>query len=284
MEFRHELVIPNEDIPFRMFIFEGKDGNYKVSKHWHQSLELFLVEEGEIGFYINSAYQLLRATDFILVNSNEIHSIESPRPNRTIVLQIPLECFGEVQEEEYLGFERQESEQNQKLIQLIRQMFSIYEAREYGYQLKVKAQFYELLYLLLTEFSVRQADQDRVRQKKQLKRLSEVTQYMKAHYTEPLRLEELAEQFGFTPTYLSRMFRKYADINYRSYLLDLRVKYAVRELLNTEDAIVDIAIRNGFPDSRAFAKAFRRRYGCLPGEYRKSARKCHSYDNSGNVF
>ena len=38
MEFRHEVVIPNEDLPFKMFIFEGKDGNYKVSTHWHQSV------------------------------------------------------------------------------------------------------------------------------------------------------------------------------------------------------------------------------------------------------
>ena len=28
MEFSHELVLPNEDLPFRMFLFEGKDGNY----------------------------------------------------------------------------------------------------------------------------------------------------------------------------------------------------------------------------------------------------------------
>ena len=56
MEFRHEVVIPNEDLPFKMFIFEGKDGNYKVSTHWHQSVEIFLVTEGTIDFYIDSHY------------------------------------------------------------------------------------------------------------------------------------------------------------------------------------------------------------------------------------
>ena len=43
MDFRYEVVMPNEGLPFRMFIFEGKDGNYRVTKHWHQSVELFLV-------------------------------------------------------------------------------------------------------------------------------------------------------------------------------------------------------------------------------------------------
>lgn len=41
MDFRHELVLPNEDLPFRLFVFEGKDGSYKVSKHWHRSIEIF---------------------------------------------------------------------------------------------------------------------------------------------------------------------------------------------------------------------------------------------------
>lgn len=50
MDFRYETVIPNDDLPFRMFIFEGRDGNYRVSKHWHQSVELFLVLEGTLDF------------------------------------------------------------------------------------------------------------------------------------------------------------------------------------------------------------------------------------------
>ena len=28
MEYSHEFIMPNDDIPFKMFIFEGKDGNY----------------------------------------------------------------------------------------------------------------------------------------------------------------------------------------------------------------------------------------------------------------
>lgn len=269
MDFRHELVMPNEDIPFRMFIFEGKDGNYRVSKHWHHSLEIFLVEEGEIGFYINSCYHPLRATDFILVNSNEIHSIEAPKQNRTIVLQIPLERFAPYQEEAaYIRFGKKSEDKNAQLIQAIQEMYRTYEEQAYGYQLKVQGQFYALMHLLLTEFHISHIDQEHIRQKKHLDRLAEVTQYMKEHYAQELSLEEVAGQFGFTPTYLSRMFRKYAEVNYRTYLLDLRVQYAVRELVNTDAPIGEIAMRHGFPDSRAFAKAFRRRYGCLPKEYR----------------
>lgn len=117
MEFRHELVMPNEHLPFRIFIFEGKDGNYKVSKHWHRSLELFLVLEGSITFYVNSQPYLISGKDFIIANSNEIHAIDSPQPNKTIVVQIPLQAFdGYIQEDQFINFKKQDAKQNVDLM------------------------------------------------------------------------------------------------------------------------------------------------------------------------
>ena len=41
MEFQHELIIPNEGFPFKVFLFEGGNGNYVREKHWHTSVEIF---------------------------------------------------------------------------------------------------------------------------------------------------------------------------------------------------------------------------------------------------
>lgn len=270
MDIRHELVIPNTDLPFRLFIFEGREGNYKVTKHWHHSVEIFLVLEGEIDFFINNQHLSLSEQDFVLVNSNEVHSIECPKPNITIVLQIPREMFeGFMGDESYVDFEKKGEAQNKKLTNLVISMWSIYERQEYGCSLKVKSQFYEFLYLLVTEFKAENMDKEVLRQKRQLDKLSHVTQYMRENYDQELNLNEVALRFGFSPTYLSRIFRKYAQINYRTYLIDLRVKYAVRELVGSDHEIGVIAMNHGFPDSRAFSKAFKKRYGCLPSEYRK---------------
>ena len=40
MEFQHELIIPNEGFPFKVFLFEGGNGNYVREKHWHTSVEI----------------------------------------------------------------------------------------------------------------------------------------------------------------------------------------------------------------------------------------------------
>ena len=93
MEYSHEIILPNEDLPFKMFVFEGKDGNYVRDKHWHSAIEIFAIFEGKLRFFLNEEEYILEAGEFVLINSNEVHSIFSPKPNHTIVLQIPIAVF-----------------------------------------------------------------------------------------------------------------------------------------------------------------------------------------------
>jgi AraC-type DNA-binding domain-containing proteins len=270
MEFKHELILPNDDLPFKMFLFEGKDGNYRVAKHWHRSIEIFLVLEGQMEFFINHVRYPLSAVDFVIVNSNEIHRIEVPEPNRTVVVQIPLVCLKDYfDEDDYVLFSRRTPAGSDRLIRLITEMFAAYQQKQFAYELKVKGLFMELLYLLITEFMSKEEDLSSIRQKKQLDKLSKITSYMKANYNQDITLNSVADQFGFSPTYLSRMFRKYANVNYKTYLLNLRTEYGLKEMMNTDHSLSEIAFNNGFPNSRAFAKAFQKRYFCLPSEYRK---------------
>jgi len=273
MEFKHELVLPNSDLPFRMFVFEGNKGNYQVVKHWHNTVEIFLVLEGNIDFYVNNQYYSLSQGQFILVNSNEIHSIDAPKENYTIVLQIPQETLEEYRNDEYLLFKSTRYEKDSELIELIQRMYDVYSEKKYGYELEVKSYYYKLLHILITKYKEKNVDKERIRQNRQLEKLSKITNYIQENYNKNISLESVAEVFGFSPTYLSRIFQKYASINYKSYLLNVRVEYGFKELVNTEKPINEIAENNGFPDSRSFAKAFYKRYGLLPSEYRKEMKK-----------
>lgn len=270
MDFKHEIVLPNEDLPFRMFKFEGHDGNYKVLKHWHRSVEIFLVLDGKIDFYINSTFFSLEKNQFILVNSNEIHSIDVPNPNTTIVLQIPiktLEAYWE--EDQYISFKRSNALHDKEIVALIAKMWKRYEKKEYGYELMVKSQFFLLLNILLTGYKENDLDKEVLRQNKNLNRLSKITHYIKENYTQEISLESIAQIFGFSPTYLSKLFKIYGKVNYKAYLQNIRVEYGYRDLVNTDLSISDIAMNNGFPNSKAFSKEFKKRYGKLPSIYRK---------------
>lgn len=285
MEFRHELVIPNEDIPFRMFIFEGAKGGYSVAKHWHRSLEIFALMEGEIDFYINAdSFRLDREHPLLLVNSNEIHSIDAPRENRIVVLQIPVDFYQAYGDGGLIRFRQLDGRRDEEIWRLAVEMYQTYEEKSRAYELKVQSQLLMLLYLLVSRRQVEGVDKAELKLHRQLDRLSEVTSYIDQNYSQELSLETVAECFGFSPTYLSKMFQKYAKINYRTYLRNIRVEYGFKELVNTSHTISQVAYNNGFPNSKAFSKAFLERYGMLPSEYRRKIGCEHGRGGSGKCM
>lgn len=81
MEFQHELIIPDEGFPFKVFLFEGGNGNYVREKHWHTSIEIFAVLAGSLDFFVNKEEYPLKAGEQIIINSNE--TIRSMHRRRT---------------------------------------------------------------------------------------------------------------------------------------------------------------------------------------------------------
>ena len=54
----------------------------------------------------------LTKDDFMIVNSNEVHSVDSPLPNETIVLQIPLKLFEDYfTGEQFIWFSHERAEE-----------------------------------------------------------------------------------------------------------------------------------------------------------------------------
>ena len=270
MGFEHELIIPNEGFPFKLFQFEGKDGHYVREKHWHRSIEIFAVFEGTLAFFINEEEYPLGSGEFILLNSNENHSISSPEANRTIVLQIPMNVLRNVETGGGLIlFTHSPKRQDSKIMELIGSMYQELQERGSEYEWKVQSDFFMLVYLLLTKYRKREILPEEIRHYRKLNRLSTITGYIRENYTKELSLEMVADRFGYSPSYLSRMFRKYAQTNYKTYLQNVRIEYGFRELANTDHTIGEIALNNGFPNQKAFTREFKKKYGILPSEYRR---------------
>ena len=133
--------------------------------------------------------------------------------------------------------------------------------------------YYNILFLLVKDYRESEAAEKEIQDSRRLDALSKITTYMREHYTEDLKLSDLATLFGYSDAYLSRMFKKYAKVNFKSYLQEIRMAYAYRELMNTDYTISRIAMDNGFADSRAFSKEFRKRYGILPSEIKRGEQK-----------
>lgn len=274
MKFEHEIIIPNEGFQFKLFQFEGKNGNYIREKHWHSSVEIFVVYEGNLTVMVNNDKHLLHSGEFILLNSNEIHSIDSPEPNHTLVIQMPLKVFEKYYtKENFIYFTHSPRNQDSEVMELIDRMYQGVKKKETGYEYAVQSEFFYLLYLLVSKYRKTEISSEIMKYYKKLDRLSEIAAYMKEHYQEEISLEKLSEQFGYSPAYLSRMFRKYAQTNYKIFLQGLRLEYAYQELVNSNHTIAEVALNNGFANTKAFVREFQKKYQVLPSEYRKNRQK-----------
>ena len=148
-------------------------------------------------------------------------------------------------------------------------MYRVYSEKKTGYEFKVQSLFYRLLYLLVSKYRKTDLDAERIKANKKLNKLSMITDCMKQNYSKELSLESLARTFNYSPTYLSRMFQKYAQMSYKTYLDDLRLRHAFNDLVNSDLSIGLVAEKNGFAGSKAFARVFKEQYGVLPSEYRR---------------
>ncbi len=93
-------------------------------------------------------------------------------------------------------------------------------------------------------------------------------EYMRNHFREPVTAEQIAAAAGFSINYLSRKFRQAAGMGVHEYLSYVRLHQAALELVETQDRVLDIALRCGFTDANYFKDCFKRHYGVSPRAYR----------------
>lgn len=92
---------------------------------------------------------------------------------------------------------------------------------------------------------------------------------IECHLTDALTLEMIAQTLNYSPYYCSKQFRKYTGISLRSYICLRKLSMAVIELRDTNERILDIAIKYGFSSQEAFTRSFIKAFGLSPSEYRK---------------
>lgn len=83
-------------------------------------------------------------------------------------------------------------------------------------------------------------------------------------------LERMAEDIGYSKFYCSAKFHEYVGISYKEYVLMRKLSLAADLLLETNDRLIDIAVRYGFSSHEAFSRAFRKRYGYAPSYFREN--------------
>jgi two-component system response regulator YesN len=95
-------------------------------------------------------------------------------------------------------------------------------------------------------------------------------QYMRENYHRNISTADIAEHVKLSRSYLSDLYGKETGESLSETLLLIRIEEAKRKLRSGEMKVYEIAEAVGFPDSKTFAKAFKRMEGCSPKEYDSS--------------
>lgn len=88
--------------------------------------------------------------------------------------------------------------------------------------------------------------------------------YLAEHAREEITLSVLAEHFGYSASYVARLFRRHLGTTVSEHRNALRLSRAYRLLLDTEMRVGEIAEACGFHDIYYFSRLFKARYGTSP--------------------
>lgn len=84
-------------------------------------------------------------------------------------------------------------------------------------------------------------------------------------------LEDIADHFGFSVAYCSRLVRDTTGFTFTRWKRILRVRLAERLLLNTDLSIEEIGSRLGYENPETFIRSFKKEMHITPARYRKES-------------
>lgn len=250
------------------------------SQHINLGIEILLVIRGEIEVVVNQDSYHLVENDLLLINANQVHNIKGIEDNVVLLLQIPLrsiERYYQDIHECYFDCYSSKEDHGQYLLfdqirQLLAEILIAHYQKQDGSELETTSLIYKLVTILIRNFKTTYLQQNHFISMKD-ERIKAILAYIEKNYRKSISLEEIAKQQYLSLYYLSRYFKQEVGVSFSQYVKQVRLKSAVRELLYTGHTITQVALNNGFPNAKAFNKAFKEVYQQTPAEYRNLHKK-----------
>lgn len=262
-----------------LWSFEGKN----VPIHWHNDLEINLIREGEAVFQVYQKSYRVRTGEGFLLNRNVPHSCSSPGNEHvrysTILVRpdflygdfgsdVERKCFQPFLHNSAIpcihltGFD----ENGKEILQKLNQVEEAFDRKRFCYELKIKGLLCEAFAMIL--YGHRQELTKFVPANLQeLERLEKMLNYLNMHFTEVISLQDLADQVHLSREVCCRLFKKMTGKTITGYLEEYRVNKSFSLVQSGQYSMTQITEMVGFSNPSRFASAFRKRFGCNPGEY-----------------
>lgn len=250
-----------------------------VPLHWHLGPELIYSRNQEILLMIEMEKIIIHPGECALISSREIHAIEPQKKIKNQdVMSITFDgaylekMFPDLRNTKlcFTNSSAEKEDQNE-LIAYCEKMRTQLDEKPLDF-FAVNESLYGILKLIFKKFTIEKMKEKR-NSKLNHQKMSEVLNYMEKHYQEKLTAQSVAKEFGYSREYFCRLFKRYADVSFKQYIMEYRLMKASVALYTTQKRILDIAYENGFPDEKSFYNSFRKKYEMTPLEFRKEKYK-----------
>lgn len=255
-----------------------------VPWHWHNAVELFYIESGELKYYTSNKIISFPAGSAGMVNSNVLHMTEVRTHNDKNIQLLHLfdpkliaGAHGSIIEQKYVMpiitsslvdiIElKPERCDDVAVIDLIRCAFLLSED-EIGYELNMR-QALSQIWLCLFKMCLPLFQEKNQPVNRAVDKVKQMMVYIHEHYAEKTSIPELAEIVFLSERECYRTFQDHLHMTPLEYMRGYRIQVARQMLADSQIPITEIAYACGFGSASYFGKIFREYTGDSPLQYR----------------
>jgi AraC family transcriptional regulator len=110
-----------------------------------------------------------------------------------------------------------------------------------------------------------------------LKKMNESLSYIEKNLTGDIDFKEVARLAYCSEYHFQRMFSFLAGVSLSEYIRHRRLTLAAFELINSNERVIDVAIKYGYNSPDSFTRAFQSMHGVTPSEARRHSQSLKAY-------
>lgn len=285
-QYKEQVTHGTQDFPLGFYEITPEDSWNGFKHHWHEEIEILFFSEGAGTVEINMESFPVKKNSFFFVNSGGLHSMKAHGPCResAILFHPRMLCFDiyDIAQSRLiqplltgsLSFPRTLSREHSAFFALRQEYDGLARicrscqntmSTDVPAQLFVKAGLLRILGIL---FAHNLLDSSAVGNYKE-QAVKTVLSYIRSHYQDTIRIQELAGQINLNEQYFCRFFKAAIGQSPLSYINEYRIRQSMLMLENTGRSATDIGLLCGFSTFGTFCKAFKRQTGLTPLKYRQ---------------
>ena len=271
-----------------LYIADRRKKEFTYPIHNHEVFELNFVEHAAgVRRIVGDSNEVIGDYDLVLITSPDLeHVWEQNTCTSDDIREITVQFYLDLSDDGFLS--RNPFHSLQKMLKEARKGLSFpMDAIMRVYQQldtlsSVKDGFYAVMQFLTILYELSRCEGARtlatssyakVEVESDSRRVLKVKNYIAKNYMDEIRLNTLADIAGMSPSAFSRFFKLHTGRNLSDYIIEMRLGYASRMLVDTARSIAEISFQSGFNNLSNFNRIFKKKKGCSPSEFRENYHK-----------